>query len=52
MTFENLDTGEPTNDQEVDLIAERHDEMIVGFEIKVGREVDQKGSNPVAHTSR
>ena len=31
------------DDQEVDLVAERHDGMIVGFEIKAGREVDQKG---------
>jgi uncharacterized protein len=31
------------NDQEVDLVAETIDGRVVGFEIKAGREVDQKG---------
>jgi uncharacterized protein len=30
------------NDHEVDLVAETHDGNVVGFEIKAGREVDQK----------
>ncbi len=31
------------NDQEVDLVAESYDGSVVGFEIKAGREIDQKG---------